>query len=840
MIPLRTVRPRHRKGRRHARARNNLHTHMRRSHTFAFALMLLSSIAASAQFGANYTMDVEGPAMGELVDLDGDGDKDMLLGTRGGPLVYLNNDGAGNFQLPLAPFGSDHAVVHGADVDGDGLVDVIGSRQGSTPGIDVFINSLQNGHLYASSISTSLSATDIGSGDMDQDGDVDVVVGLGNGQLCMAWNTNGLGQFSALEVVATNSVYTALRTIDIDADGDLDITWYDAMEGAVFLVRCNGTDFDATEMLGNDGKGDLADLDGDGQLDLVSITPAGTLVWRRNLGSASNFGPLHTLVIPQSPAQLFATGDVDGDGDTDVMWSIAQPAGVQWAENLDGAGHFGPVQDVIYLQTAPSDLICADVNGDSSMDLVDVCVSQNQVIWNAGVIVPGGRLVGRVYNDIDGDGAFNGNDHGLQNVMVEIPGTATTWTNAAGIYWFDLPAGTYTVQAEEALAWNATTPVMYTTTVSTMGTNTGIDFGRQAAGTQPAVGAAMYGTPSVCSYASTFWAMIENTGNVPADLHLRVTLDALVTFAGAEPAPDSVVAGVAHWTFAHIVPGHGRTVTIGAQMPGVVNMGDTLHNIADAELLVAGTVLATAQAQNDPMLMSSYDPNDKQVMPAGRDLAHLTAFGERMVYTVRFQNTGNYRAENVVIVDTLDADLDPSTVELISWSHAPRVELVDGVLRFVFEGIMLPDSTSDPLGSQGFVRFAIRHNEGLPEGTLLTNTAHIFFDLNPPIATNTVFNTLTNDLVGVEEVVFTTDMGLRLVPNPAVNEVDLLLAEVPGTAYQVYLFDAMGRAVRYWQAAAGVARLRMPLGGVMPGTYVARVRAMDGGYDRSTRLVVAH
>ncbi|MCB0781241.1 MAG: hypothetical protein KDC03_17235, partial [Flavobacteriales bacterium] len=60
-----------------------------------------------------------------------------------------------------------------------------------------------------------------------------------------------------------------------------------------------------------------------------------------------------------------------------------------------------------------------------------------------------------------------------------------------------------------------------------------------------------------------------------------------------------------------------------------------------------------------------------------------------------------------------------------------------GELSFLFERINLPDSASDPSGSQGFVTFLVDHLPGIAEGAEVTNTASIYFDANPAIVTNT-------------------------------------------------------------------------------------------------------
>jgi hypothetical protein len=55
---------------------------------------------------------------------------------------------------------------------------------------------------------------------------------------------------------------------------------------------------------------------------------------------------------------------------------------------------------------------------------------------------------------------------------------------------------------------------------------------------------------------------------------------------------------------------------------------------------------------------------------------------------------------------------------------------------------MLPDSPSNPEGSQGWMSYYIRQKPNLPQGTIFHHTAKIFFDQNPAINTNNAVNTI--------------------------------------------------------------------------------------------------
>jgi hypothetical protein len=145
-------------------------------------------------------------------------------------------------------------------------------------------------------------------------------------------------------------------------------------------------------------------------------------------------------------------------------------------------------------------------------------------------------------------------------------------------------------------------------------------------------------------------------------------------------------------------------------------------------------------------VLNSFDPNDKQVYPSGVvDTSEMW-----FTYTIRFQNTGNAEAEHIYVLDTLDNNFDVSTFQLLTTSHPSLVQVLEnGILRFNFPNINLPDSNSNEPLSHGYIQYKIKRIENLPIGTQFKNTAYIFFDFNAPVVTNTVLSEI-NVLTGIK------------------------------------------------------------------------------------------
>ncbi len=201
--------------------------------------------------------------------------------------------------------------------------------------------------------------------------------------------------------------------------------------------------------------------------------------------------------------------------------------------------------------------------------------------------------------------------------------------------------------------------------------------------------------------------------------------------------------------------------------------------------------------------IGSYDPNDKSALPYGVGEQQIIRAGTAIEYLVRFQNTGTDTAFRVEIRDTLSAFLDISTFKPGAASHPYRWEIIGaGVLRFLFDPIVLPDSAANGVASQGFVQFRVETRKDLPDGTQITNRAGIYFDFNAPILTNTTRHTIGDPLAallpsGVKDAPQPPLARVTASPNPCFEYTRLQWPAVPDpNGYTVRITDVFGRLLR--------------------------------------------
>ncbi|MFK8008111.1 MAG: T9SS type A sorting domain-containing protein [Saprospiraceae bacterium] len=275
-----------------------------------------------------------------------------------------------------------------------------------------------------------------------------------------------------------------------------------------------------------------------------------------------------------------------------------------------------------------------------------------------------------------------------------------------------------------------------------------------------------------CLDYSTVRATANNTGTTITNGTLWMEMDTSIEVGTFYDVPDTIVAPNRYgWFFSDLYPGASINKQGLHLMPGPPNftIGDLVHFKSYVEYSDMFGTIITDEILYDPIVDCAYDPNDKLVQPLRMNGYAL--FDEDLTYTIRFQNTGNAEAYDVVIRDTLDANFDPTTFQMVGSSHSEVLNTsmeADQFLTFEFRNIFLPDSTSDFEGSQGYVSYKIRTKDGLAEATPVENTASIYFDFNPPIVTNTTTNMMLStfdfDDDGYEIFVDCDDMNSEVNP----------------------------------------------------------------------------
>ncbi len=197
-----------------------------------------------------------------------------------------------------------------------------------------------------------------------------------------------------------------------------------------------------------------------------------------------------------------------------------------------------------------------------------------------------------------------------------------------------------------------------------------------------------------------------------------------------------------------------------------------------------------------------WDPNDITVSPSDTipfTTAQLAA-REPLEYQIRFQNVGNDTCFNTVVLDTISDNLDLSTFEMVTASHDYSVAIDGRVLKFTFNNILLPDSTTNEPQSHGYIKYRILPYEDLEIGDSITNRAYIYFDYEAAVITNIV-STKIGEMLGVEENEDDGFQGMKegkvnIFPNPFDNTATIMIPENVDEYAVFEVYDISGRKVK--------------------------------------------
>jgi uncharacterized repeat protein (TIGR01451 family) len=304
---------------------------------------------------------------------------------------------------------------------------------------------------------------------------------------------------------------------------------------------------------------------------------------------------------------------------------------------------------------------------------------------------------------------------------------------------------------------------------------------------------------------------------------LELVFDPLLVLVDAAGSPTLPGPGHLQWALGSLAPYSTVQYVVEFMVPANPALTGTVVN-ATATVIPADP---DADPANDSYtiartIVNAYDPNDKLVQTSSRlsESLYFLDADTWVDFTVRFQNTGTAEAVNVYLIDTIAPEFDLSSLQLLGASHAFEASLLPGrVLRFGFPNIMLPDSTTDLAGSQGFASFRLRPVNGLPIGTVLANAADIHFDFNDPIRTNDAVLTIDVSTGAVEAAA----RNLTVHPNPTDG---LLWPGLPEGNWTLEAIAMDGRTVLTGRST--VQRPVVDVSALGAGTYLLRATGARG------------
>ncbi len=440
---------------------------------------------------------------------------------------------------------------------------------------------------------------------------------------------------------------------------------------------------------------------------------------------------------------------------------------------------------------------------------------------------------GGTFYEISGNTKFDLNNNGCDvsdinysNLRFNITNgtvTGSTISNQTGNHYIPVQAGNHTITPNlENPSYFNVSPTSFTVDFPTQASPFIQDFCVTANGVKHDVEVVLIPTiPARPGFDANYKLVYRNKGNQVENGTISLNFDdTRLDYVSSNPVFNSSVVNNFTWNFTNLQPFESREIALVLNVNSpmetpAVNNGDVLNYTATISTANTDETLLDNTFILDQTVVGSYDPNDKTCLE-GTTITP-TEVGKYVHYVIRFENTGTFPAENIVVKDMIDlAKFDIATLVPLKSSHDFFTRISGNKVEFIFENINLDfnDATND-----GYVVFKIKTKSTLVLGDTFTNNANIYFDYNFPITTNTYTTTVAT--LSTQDFDFGT--YFTLYPNPA-KDVLNIQAKQDLAVNSIEIYNQLGQIVMATTNAIN----SVDVANLASGTYFVKVNTEKG------------
>lgn len=738
-------------------------------------------------------------------DIDGDGDNDVVSVSSDDNEVawYENSDNNGTFlaQYIITQEVRDASSVYLADLDNDGDLDVV-AASATEDSVSWFENLDGQGNfglkqeIYIATTGSNLESVIVIAFDLDSDNDNDIfsfTKGSTGGSMRVHENL-GSGNFAPMQTLYNAAIgYNDVHASDVTGNGLIDFITAGGNEVILWKNTGTGINGDLVYQGGTNAQSVYtSDLDNDGDLDVIvgyygtaTVTSSSRVVWFENTDGQGSFGSrqdISPLFFPNNAYGVTSvySGDLDNDGDMDVISSSFKDDKIAWYENIDGLGTFSEQKilidndDNIYnadplTDTGAKAVFAVDMDNDGDIDVLSATSNKDAIIWSENFGVLGNEINGHVLLDLNNDGC-DVDDLPVNNLLIVTDNgndSFATFTQDDGSFQIPVGMGLTNVSIQSPLPNSYdSNPTSYDLDIQNSGNIFITDFCLEPTQIFNDLNISVIPSlnPPRPGFDTSYSIIFRNEGTTVLGGYIQFQFDQnKLNFLSANEPLSSQTANTLTFDFGNLLPFETRTIELDFNVysPPTTDIGDIIEFTATISPILGDLTENDNVFSFEQVVIGAYDPNDITVLEGEQILLEDT--DKYLHYIIRFQNTGTAEAINVSVENILDDHLDWNTIQLQDTSHNTIVEIRDGnMVTFNFYNINLPDSTNDEANSHGYIAYKIKPKSNIELGDIIYNTAHIFFDFNPAIITNTV-STEVVETLSIDEV---EDNSIFIYPNP--------------------------------------------------------------------------
>lgn len=441
------------------------------------------------------------------------------------------------------------------------------------------------------------------------------------------------------------------------------------------------------------------------------------------------------------------------------------------------------------------------------------------------------KLLGGNYYTIKGENKFDFESNGCSDSDLNLPNlnlqinngtdTRTFIANSSGEYSFSVESGNYTLvpNIENSSYFNIS-PTSFTASFPSQTSPLIQDFCITPNGIHSDVEIVILPINSARpGFDANYKLVYKNKGNQTENGNFTLTFENSVLDLVSTSLPyNSSTSNSFTWNYSNLLPFEEREINI------IFNLNSTIEtppvnndDVLNFNILISTTNTDESVEDNtfnlNQTVVGSYDPNDKTCLQG--TIVDASIIDNYAHYLIRFENTGSYKAEKIVIEDLIDdTKFNISTLTPLNSSHSFVTKIINNKVDFIFENINLDFL---PNNNKGYLSFKIKTLPNLVVGDVFSNQVNILFDYNYAVTTNNYDTTIAS--LSNQNIEPLND--ILIYPNP-VN--DYLSISSDFEIYKLEIYNLLGQVILVTLNP----NASIDLTNLKPGNYILKLNTNKG------------